>query len=206
MSVIDVSYDNKASLDFEHDLDNDVAKLPPPIQFQQVGQSSELHHHSRHSSTSQSSMKHENEDFRSSHEINLESDAISITTHHNQAASPDQANLTEYFKKLDRINKELEEQQSGKFNFSEMNRNFLDTSDEGAVVKNPNFNDLVEEIQNFSSVRLKHVKNVDEDRVSIILPAPPIPRTPSPIIRKKISDEDRASIASSINKNSAHLY
>ncbi|CAF0768374.1 unnamed protein product [Brachionus calyciflorus] len=179
ISVIDVHYDEKIE-DFE------VPRLPPPLQFQQSLKRSSID--SKESATRFDSYtkKHENEDFLSSHEINIQPDAISISTN-NQLDSPE--DLNDYIKKLDKL-----EPETDKLNFSELNKNFLD------------------QIQSFNkNENLKHVKR--ESEVTIIKevqytapPAPPLPNISSTIVRKKITDEDRQSIASSMNKGSAHLY
>ncbi|RMZ94220.1 hypothetical protein BpHYR1_024069 [Brachionus plicatilis] len=167
VSIIDVKYEEKEAVE--------VAEFPPPVQFQQSAKRDSIESKETRSRFSSLNKKHESEAFLSSHEINIQTDAISIGTN-NQLDSPDDIN--DYIKKLDKL-----EPQADKLNFSELNKNFLDENE-------------VNESKEL----------VETDRETGIPIAPPLPDSSPIIVRKKISEEDRQSVASSMNKSSAHLY
>lgn len=169
VSIIDVKYDENKEI-------IDELKFPPPIQFQQSVKRNSIECKDTRSRSSSLNKKHESEAFLSSHEINIQSDAISISTN-NQRESPD--DIKDYIRKLDKLDPLSAEKQ----NFSEMNKSFLD-EDEMA-----NANELMK----------------TDQETGIPFP-PPLPNSSPIIVRKKISDEDRQSVASSMNKSSAHLY
>lgn len=167
VSIIDVKYEDKETVD--------EPKFPPPLQFQQSVKRDSIESKETRSRFSSLNKKHESEAFLSSHEINIQPDAISIGTN-NQLDSPDDIN--DYIKKLEKL-----EPNGDKLNFSEMNKNFLDESQ-------------VNETKEL----------IETDRETGIPIPPPLPDSSPVIVRKKISEEDRQSVASSMNKSSAHLY
>lgn len=169
VSIIDVKYEENKEI-------IDEPKFPPPIQFQQSVKRNSVECKETKSRFSSLNKKHESEAFLSSHEINIQPDAISISTN-NQIDSPDDINS--YIRKMDKLDPLSIEKQ----NFSEMNKNFLNENE-------------IADANKFMET---------DQEIGIPFP-PPLPNSSPIIVRKKITDEDRQSVASSMNKSSAHLY
>ena len=174
ISVIDITYANRASKkgSGDDDSDDELPKLPPPLQFQHLQQHQETTTtnvsvvdvnnraspalSSRRSSSNVSVVKmrgerpessfkkHQSEDFHSANEINLDLDV----------EMGENLNFKSSFKRLDELDK------SSRFNqsFKELNENFLRESFRDHKNKGPGQSPrgIIDEIRSFDTGKLKN--------------------------------------------------
>ena len=167
ISVIDITYANRTSKKGSSDDsdDNELPKLPPPLQFQHLQQQQETSNvsvidvnrasptlSSRRSSSNVSVVKmrgerpessfkkHQSEDFHSANEINLNLDVEMGE------------NFKSSFKRLDELDK------SSRFNqsFKELNENFLRESFNKNKAPGQSPKGIIDEIRNFDTGKLKN--------------------------------------------------